>query len=114
LFQGVNAAKDASGETHLQWFLRACFEVDDELDAAYARPSEGEWRVPVPRRRLRAPVGEPLVSYQLPLERTWVALLEHWADELKAPSMSELVTTIVRLRLAQLGKTQQGEPQAAG
>ena len=111
MFAQVNEERVASGDTHEQWFLTAFDAVWDELDEHYKRAQSS--RVPIPQRRARRPGEDPLVNYPLRLTTEAEKVLDERQKELRPVSLSEFVTTIVRLRLAQL-KREQGEPQAAG
>lgn len=99
LFLKVNEARDRGDETHEMWFLRVWAAVDDQLDAYYrvAEPVAG--RVPQRTRRRRRAAAEPLVQYPLRLSGEEARVLNERCSELRPSSMSELVTTIVRLGL---------------
>lgn len=103
LFERARTAKEAAGATWEVWFLDAFDAVYDELGEHYQPAPERRSRVPVRRRRTRRPTGEPLVSLPLRLEADEVAVLDERIAELLPPSKADFITTIIRLRLAQLG-----------
>jgi len=103
LFEQVRAAKDATGDTHETWFLDALDAVWDDLGDVYQPRPERRTRVPQRQRRTRRPTGDPLVSYPLRLTNEEVAVLRERMAELSPPSLADFVTTVVRLRLEQLG-----------
>ena len=103
LFERARAAKEASGDTHETWFLDAFDAVDDQLPAAYPPAAERRTRMPVRKRRTRRPSTDPLVAYPLRLTAEEIAVLEERIAELEPPSLADFVTTVVRLRLDQLG-----------
>lgn len=102
LFEAVRAAKAESGDTHEMWFLDALDAVIDELGEVYRPSVRRSSRVPTRRRRTRRPATDPLVAYPLRLNAEERALLADLVDELGPPSLADLVTTVVRLRLQQL------------
>jgi hypothetical protein len=91
------------------WFLKALDTVWDELGEHY-RPQQESSRVPIPQRRARRPSRDPLAQYPLRLTEEQAEVLEKRAEELRPTSMAEFVTTIVRLRLAQLEGVHEGGP----
>lgn len=103
LFALVREAKAATGDTHETWFLDAYDAVDDQLPDVYQPAAARRTKMPVRRRRTRRPSTDPLASYPLRLTPEEVAVLEERAAELQPPSLADFVTTIVRLRLQQLG-----------
>lgn len=104
LFEAVRAAKAKSGDTHEMWFLDALDAVIDDLAEVYRPSVRRSSRVPVRRRRTRRPATDPLVAYPLRLNAEERALLQDLVDELGPPSLADLVTTVVRLRLEQIGQ----------
>jgi hypothetical protein len=102
LFERVRASKDSTGDTHETWFLDALDAVWDELGDVYRPAPARRTRVPVRQRRTRRPSNDPLVSYPLRLDDEERAVLEDCRAEFSPPSLADLVTTIVRLRLEQL------------
>lgn len=103
LFERVRAAKDASGDTHETWFLDAYDAVSEQLDEVYRPGPARRTTMPMRRRRTRRPTGDPLVSYPLRLTAEEIAVLEERAAQLQPPSMADMITAIVKLRLDQLG-----------
>ncbi|PZS26712.1 MAG: hypothetical protein DLM61_17825 [Pseudonocardiales bacterium] len=101
LFEQLSLVRARTGDTHEMWFLRALDAVWDELDEHY-QPRQESSRVPIPQRRARQPSRDPLAQYPLRLTEEQAEVLEKRAEELRPTSMAEFVTTIVRLRLAQL------------
>jgi hypothetical protein len=103
LFQRMNVARRESGATHEMWFIDAFNAVYDELGEVYPTLTGAPGRVPARRRRARRPAEETLAQYPLRLTAEESAAVEARARELQPTSMSDFVTTIVRLRLEQLG-----------
>jgi hypothetical protein len=101
LFEQLNTVRSRTGDTHEMWFLKALDAVWDELGERY-QPQQESSRVPIPQRRARRPSRDPLAQYPLRLTEEQAEVLERRAEELRPTSMAEFVTTIVRLRLAQL------------
>jgi hypothetical protein len=97
LFQRANEARRETGETHEAWFLRIAEAVADSIPGLYPMRTAGTSFPQRPARRRRPPGGEPLVQYPLRLSAEEQAPLHTWLRELPVASMSELVTTIVRL-----------------
>ncbi len=77
--------------------------VYDQLADEYGPGPRRRTPVPIRRRRTRRPTADLLVAYPLRLTAEEITVLEERAAELSPPSMADLVTTIVRLRLEQLG-----------
>lgn len=103
LLERVKTSKDDMGETHETWFLDAFDAVYDDLADHYEPRPERRSRVPARQRRTRRPTGEVLASYPLRLTEDEIAVLRDREAELAPPSLADFVTTIVRLRLEQLG-----------
>jgi hypothetical protein len=101
LFEQLSLVRARTGDTHEMWFLKALDAVWDELGEHY-QPRQESSRVPIPQRRARRPSRDPLAQYPLRLTEEQATVLEKRAEELRPTSMAEFVTTIVRLRLAQL------------
>jgi hypothetical protein len=101
LFEQLSTVRSRTGDTHEMWFLKALDAVWDELGERY-QPQQESSRVPIPQRRARRPSRDPLAQYPLRLTEEQAEVLERRAEELRPTSMAEFVTTIVRLRLAQL------------
>lgn len=101
LFEQLSMVRARTGDTHEMWFLKALDAVWDELGEHY-QPQQESSRVPIPQRRARRPSRDPLAQYPLRLTEEQANVLERRAEELRPTSMAEFVTTIVRLRLAQL------------
>lgn len=112
LFSQVNSARQETGDTHEMWFLRGLDAVYDELGEHYRRPEQPS-RVPIPQRRARRPGEEPLAQYPLRLTVEAAKILEDLVVELQPVSMSEFVSTIVRLRLEQLARQRRAPDPAA-
>lgn len=102
LFQRMNEARQAVGDTHEMWFIDAFNAVYDALADAYPQLTRPAGRVPPRRRRARRPADETLAQYPLRLTAEEAEAVEARARELQPTSMSDFVTTIVRLRLEQL------------
>lgn len=102
LFQKMNDARQRVGDTHEMWFIAAFNAVYDVLAEAYPQPDQSPGRVPPRRRRARRPATETLAQYPLRLTEQEAEALEARARQLQPTSMSDFVTTIVRLRLQQL------------
>lgn len=102
LFQRMNEARQRAGDTHEMWFIDAFNAVYDELAEAYPQLTGPPGRVPPRRRRARRPADETLAQYPLRLTAEEAEAVEARARELRPTSMSDFVTTIVRLRLEQL------------
>jgi hypothetical protein len=109
LFEQLSMVRSRTGDTHEMWFLKALDAVWDELGEHY-RPQQESSRVPIPQRRARRPSRDPLAQYPLRLTEEQAEVLEKRAEELRPTSMAEFVTTIVRLRLAQLEGVHEGGP----
>lgn len=99
LFTKLNAARAATGETHEMWFTRQFAAVYNDLEAQYRLPDAPVPPVPVRTQRRRRLSGEVLAQYPLRLTAEEASALEKRLEELHAPSLSDLVTTIVRLGL---------------
>jgi hypothetical protein len=110
MFELVRTAKNSSGDTHEVWFLDAFDAVDDQLEEVYKPAAPRRTRMPPRKRRTRRPTGDPLVSYPLRLTDEEIAVLMERFDELGPPSLADFVTTIVRLRLVQLGMLDVDQP----
>ena len=108
LFEQLNLVRGGTGDTHEMWFLKALDAVWDELGEHY-QPQQESSRVPIPQRRARRPSRDPLAQYPLRLTDEQAEVLEKRAKELRPTSMAEFVTTIVRLRLAQLEAVQEDQ-----
>jgi hypothetical protein len=111
LFEQLSMVRSRTGDTHEMWFLKALDAVWDELGEHY-QPQQESTRVPIPQRRARRPSRDPLAQYPLRLTDEQAEVLEKRAEELRPTSMAEFVTTIVRLRLAQLEAVPEGGPDA--
>jgi hypothetical protein len=111
LFEQLSVVRSRTGDTHEMWFLKALDAVWDELGERY-QPRQESTRVPIPQRRARRPSRDPLAQYPLRLTEEQAQVLEKRAEELRPTSMAEFVTTIVRLRLAQLEDVHDGGPDA--
>lgn len=106
LVYAARAAQKETGDTVETWFLDAFDAVFDQLDEAYRRVrADRQSGVPVRQRRQRQSKWDPLMPYALRLTPEELAVLEERVTEVGAPSKADCVTTIVRLRLQQLGKT---------
>jgi hypothetical protein len=103
LFQRMNTARQQAGDTHEMWFIDAFNAVYDALAEAYPQLAGPPGRVPARRRKARRPADETLAQYPLRLTAEEAEAVEARARELQPTSMSDFVTTIVRLRLEQLG-----------
>lgn len=104
LFERAREAKDQAGATWEVWFLDAFDAVYDDLAEHYQPTPARRSRVPVRRRRTRRPTREPLVSLPLRLDAEAVAVLDERIAELLPPSKADFITTIIRLRVEQLGQ----------
>lgn len=105
LFELAREAKDEAGDTHEVFFLDALDAVFDELGEHYKPRPVRRTRVPVRQRRTRRPTTDPLVSYPLRLTGEEIGVLEERRVELgTVPSLADMVTTVVMLRLRQLGR----------
>lgn len=101
LLQRVNAVRGDTGQTHEMWFLDALDRVWDAVVDEYApAPLHRSGRVPARGRLVRRPAGEPITEYSLRLTADERAALDECYRACRAPSMADLVTTIVRLGLA--------------
>ena len=98
LFVQVNEASPRRRETHEAWFLREFDAVWDKLPEVYGPPVESR-RVPQRRPLRRSPGDEPLAQYTLRLTTEEAQPLHEQFEELRPPSMADLMTTIVRLGL---------------
>lgn len=99
----VRREKATAGDTHETWFLDAYDAVADELAEAYAPRAARRTRMPARQRRTRRPSDEILAAYPLRLSPEELEVLHEHMAELNPPSLADFVTTIVRLRLRQLG-----------
>jgi hypothetical protein len=111
LFEQLSLVRSRTGDTHEMWFLKALDAVWDELGEHY-QPQQESSRVPIPQRRARRPSRDPLAQYPLRLTEEQAEVLDKRAEELRPTSMAEFVTTIVRLRLAQLEGVHEDGPDA--
>lgn len=102
LFERINAHRDRTGETHEQWFALALGSVHDEVRSYYRGLVDPNALVPIPPRRARRPGSERVSQYALRLSPAASRVLEDLHEEVDPPSRSHFLTTIVRLRLAQL------------
>ncbi len=98
LFAEVNAARDLAGETHEMWFTRQTRANLPAIREHYRIEDEDE-SFPVRRARARRKPDEVLAQYPLRLNLREATALQALLDEVQAPSMSDLVTTVVRLGL---------------
>lgn len=104
LFKRINQARAGTDYTHEQWFAIALDAVYDDLIAHYREQNTPKTRMPIPPRRSRRPGAESMTQYPLRLSPEAAAVLNEVREECQPPSLSEFLTTIVRLRLEQVEK----------
>lgn len=102
LFKRINEARNGTDLTHEQWFAIALDAVYDDLIAHYRELNTPKTRVPIPQRRSRRPGAESMTQYPLRLSPEAAKVLNEVREECRPPSLSEFLTTIVRMRLDQL------------